>query len=155
MAHGSRVPDDVRLKFAEEFLRTGNASASARKVGIPKTTGTDLAKELEGNEEFVQARASLLTHVLARAESMASELLELTASRAKRKPRELPMGEGGITIHDKSPDYVRAFSDLYRAVQQHAKHKLDSNQNKSKIGPVTISFQIDGDEPEPSADGSA
>lgn len=137
---GSAVPDDIRLKFAEEFLRTGNITESARKVKLPRTTCAEFAKVLEADPSFVEARRALLTHTLERAEVMATQLLELTSSRAKKKPRELPVGEGGIVIHDKSPDYVRAFTDLYRAAQQHAKLKLDQDPNK-KTEPVEIVFR--------------
>ena len=148
MASGQKIPADVRAKFAEVFARTGNVSEAARAAKLPRSSCTILARELEANEEFVKARRSLLTHALERAEVMATQLLELTALRAKQKPRELPMGEGGFTIHDKSPDYVRAYTDLYRATQQHAKLKLDADPNRSKVGQVTVTFQVDGD-PEP------
>jgi len=146
--HGQRVPDDVRAKFAEVFARTGNGSEAGIAVKLPRSTCSTIAKELEDDEGFVKARRSLLAHALERAEVMATQLLELTALRAKQKPRELPMGEGGFTIHDKSPDYVRAYTDLYRATQQHAKLKLDADPNRSKVGQVTVTFQVDGD-PEP------
>jgi hypothetical protein len=140
MPNGSRTPDDVRMRFATEFARTGNISESARIVKLPRETARDIARELESDPAFAEARRSLLTHALERAEVMATQLLELTASRAKKQPRDLPMGEGGITIHDKSPDYVRAFTDLYRATQQHAKLKLDSDPNKQS-GPIEIVFK--------------
>lgn len=138
MAHGSRTPDDVRMRFATEFARTGNISESARLAKLPRETARDIARELEADPVFAEARRSLLKHGLERAEVMASELLELAATRAKRKPRELPVGEGGIMIHDKSPDYIRAFTDLYRATQQHAKQKLDADPNRQSPGPLEV-----------------
>lgn len=141
MAHNA----ETRLRFAEEFLRTGSVTESAKAVGIPRTTGSDIAKVLEADEEFVKTRRALLTNRLERAELMASGLMELAARRAKKKPRESATGE----IQDKSPDYMRAFADLYRSAQAHVKLRTDANKltEGGQAGPVEVRITVKGADP--------
>jgi hypothetical protein len=149
MADGVRTRDEIRVQFAEEFLLSGNAAATSRKIGIPVRTGNDIARSLEADAEFAKARHELLTHALDRGKTMALGLLETTAARAKKRPRELPVGEGGLMIHDKGPDYARAFADIYRAVLQHGKLDDERRARSSGVnaegGPVEVVIRVTGE----------
>jgi len=136
------------VRFAEEFLRTGNASAAGRVIGVGGQTSADLAKELEADPSFLKARADLLAHALERGKTMALSMLETTHRRAQKRPRELPMGDGGgIMIHDKGAEYARAFADVYRAVQSHQKLSDDRAARISGFaegGPVDVRIHVVG-----------
>jgi len=76
MASGSRTPEDTRTAFRAEYLRIRNASAAARAVNIPESTGRKLAGELDEDPEFVEACRLLRARALPFAEDVVRRGLE-------------------------------------------------------------------------------
>lgn len=133
---GSNTPDATVAKFRKEYLRTGNARASARAVGLPETTGQDLAKDANKDADFVRARAELLSHGISEVESMLVECARIAAQRIMKEAPEAEdiariIGEydlKSLNYHDPRPAYFSGLVNAHRTLV--TKSKLDDEDQR-------------------------
>lgn len=136
--NGSRTPEEVRARFRAEYLISGNASASARKVGIPESTGRDIAAELCEEPDFVEARRKLRTNALDELVAMRMQVARLALKRAKKpKADEYHFGEGGAVI-DKRPDWAKLVLDAEKNAHALAKAETPQADKPTEVH-ITVS----------------
>lgn len=117
---GSKTPADVEQEFRKHYLVTGNVAASARAVKLAPTTGYELAKRANEDDDFVKARAAIRARLLPDAEVMAGAALQLCLERLNNEPpsieRLVAMGAQKVSFQDPGPQYAASFAKLYQAV---------------------------------------
>lgn len=121
MARGSRITDAKRAQFRAKFLEFGNASAAARAVKLPESTGRDLAKEAEADSAFVEARRDLYARALPEGLGLMMGTLRAIQQRTLEpdlKPNELAAiavehGLKSFSYQNPKPAYAKAVVDGY------------------------------------------
>jgi hypothetical protein len=139
MTQGSRTPDDVRINFAAEYLKTGSYRRSAEKVKIPERTGWDLARELDEDPEFTDRRRKLHARVLDRAEACVERSIELLADRLENAQETFAGPDGEVKVIDKSADYGKAIASLNDSLLRRAKIEFDA---RPKDTPQTSELKV-------------
>jgi phage terminase small subunit len=146
MPAGVPTPEDVRAKFRAEYLISGNASASAKKVGISDRTGRELANVFAEEPEFAEERRRLRAGYLAELESMRMKAARLALKRARKKSGdEYSFGDGG-TVIDKRPEYLKIVLDAEK--NAHALAKVEQPSDGSQKTEVHVHLKgpgADGD----------
>lgn len=141
MPAGVPTPEDVRAKFRAEYLISGNAAASAKRVGIPERTGRDLAQELCDDPEFTADRRKLRANALDELVAMRMEMARLAVKRAKKKSAdEYHFGEGG-TVIDKRPEWAKVVLDAEK--NAHALAKVESGDGGNSA-PQQVEIHVHG-----------
>ena len=148
MTQGSRTPDDKRLEFAAEYLRTGSPRQAARAVGLPSRTGYDLADELDENPDFAKRRAKLHARVLDRAESAVTHAIDILSERIESATELLGGPDGEMKVLDKSSDYGRSIASLNDSLMKRRKLEDDVEARTkvagSEVGPVEVRITVAG-----------
>jgi hypothetical protein len=145
---GSKTPAQVEAEFQAHYLYSGNASESAAAVGIPESTGRDIAKRLQGQAEFVEARRQLRTRALDELVAMRMRVARKAVERFEDEPSFAP---GEI---DKRPEFGRLVIEAEKSAQHLAKLETGERQS-NEGGPVVINvYGPDGLEVAPDGDGS-
>lgn len=151
MPHGVRTPEEQELEFRKHYLVTGNASGSARAVGLPITTGQDLATRALADPEFVRAREEMRARVLPDAERMLISGLEIAMERLATEaptPKELAAlaleyGLKSASYQDPRPAYFRGMSAAVAALT--GQRRLDAEKNGEITGRAVV-IEISGPE---------
>lgn len=124
MAQGSRTPAAQEQEFRKHYLVTGNASASARAVGLSIHTGTALAKRAVKDARFTKAREEMRARLLPDAECMLRTSLEIAHERLNEdppKPKELfalaaSYGLKSASYQDPRPAYFKGIIDAVKVI---------------------------------------
>lgn len=154
MPQGIPTDDEAKRVFAEEFLRTGSVRLSSKAAGISTCAGYNVARELEDDLTFVLARRKLHAAAIDRGTSALMHAIDIAAERIAAEPRELPVGESGIMIHDKGSEYSRALADLYRSLVAREKQAFDMSPKNASTGPLEVVIRtVQRPETEPDSDG--
>lgn len=129
MARGVPTPEETVAAFRAEYLYSGNASASARAVGLDERVGRTLAREFEETPEFAEGIRKLHAHALNKLIAMRMRVAEVAANRLEA---ELPVPEnveegGNVTIIDKRADYGRLVLDAEKNAQNWARLEGEKN----------------------------
>lgn len=144
MPQGVETSPELVAAFRAHYLYSGNASESAREVGIPESTGRDIAKRLGEDESFGADRRSLRVRAL-------DELVAMRMRVAHRATgRALADGEVGPGEIDKRPDWARVVIEAERSAHNLA--KLEVEERKPDTGPVVINV-YGPDEPKAEPNG--
>lgn len=135
--HGE--PTDAALveEFRAEYLYSGNAAKSGRKVGIKERTARDLAKRLQEDPSFAEDRRKLRAQHL---DDLVALRMRVATKAAERFLGPAPMpevGAGGVAI-DKRPDYARVVIDAERNAQNLARFEAERNGLMRPAGDVVI-----------------
>jgi len=129
MTRGTRTPDNVEANFRAKYLLSGNASAAARAIGIPETTGAELARRAQADPVFVKARAELYASALGDVERMMLEVTQICRNRVE-EINELEM-------QDPRPQYAAQVVAAYKALGIHRKIQAelerDKNENPAQV----------------------
>jgi len=134
MARGSKTPADVEAEFRAKYLLSGNISAAAREVGIPETTGFELAKKAQADPSFVEARTALYAQALGDVERMMLEVVKIARDRVE-EPNELDM-------QDPRPQYAAQVVGAYKALMTHRKIQAEFERDaKEKPAQVVVNIQ--------------
>lgn len=153
---GVPTPDDVEIEFRKHYLATGNIRSSARQVGIPETTGHDLATRANADLVFVQARADMYARALPDAERMLRKGMEIALDRIETEPESLKdlvdLGAAKVSTQDPRPAYFRGLVDAYKVLT--GNRKLDAKDD-GEAKPVEVHVHLKSDpDPEPDGNGS-
>lgn len=144
MARGSRTPDKQRAAFRSKYLLLGNASAAARALKMPATTGQDLAREAEDDPEFVKARADLYARALPKCLGAVMGIVDAAADRVHEPdltPDELAAiatnhGLKSFSYQNPKPAYAKVVVDAYGkllAAQKQATPDRDGNGQRIEV----------------------
>lgn len=150
MARGQRTPDNKRAEFATKFLELGNASEAARRVDLPVTTGVELARELESDAAFVQARQDIHARALAEGELLLMAGMRKAGKRIEEcEPTKLDNGAWS----DIGASYLKSLADAYKALVQRAKNDSDAKRGTLGEEPerVEVHVHLAGQDENPSA----
>lgn len=133
----------MREKFRAHYIWSGNASESARDVGIPESTGRDIARAISQEESFIEARAALRERALGDLVAMRTRIAERACDRALSVGAdEYPSGDG-VHVIDKRPEWAKVLLDCEK--NAHALAKMTSfEDSKPAVVNVTISGPGDG-----------
>ena len=143
MTAGSRTEEHTIAEFRAHYLLTGNASKSARSVGISERTGRQLATEAHDDLEFAEAcRKSR-----ARALSDVARILVRNVERADDAIESTYQGEVQTTWQA-----ARFIADAHKSLV--AAEKLDA-ERKGEISGAALVIVTTGEVAEPSQDGDA
>lgn len=137
--NGRAVPDDVKTIFAAEFLRTGSVMAACRKAEVPERTGYDMAKRLEEDPIFAEARKSLLARALERAATMVLAGAEIAYERGEREA----VTDGNGNLVDNGAAYLRVVNDAHKSLLAQRKQE-SGNDGEGQSGPVEIVIRQHG-----------
>lgn len=142
--------EDV-IRFRKYFLKYGNATRAAKKVGIPASTGIDLAREAEKDESFVALRAELYTRAMSEVETLAADVARVSHRRFNKRWDD-PQVEG-VAARDPRPDYGRLVNDSLKAMSSHrSKIRPDDGEATNRVEVVIKrydeSMNAVADEPE-------
>lgn len=136
MGQGEPTPEEVVARFRAHYLYSGNASESAREVGIPERTGRELARKLVDDASFAADRRALRAGAL---EELVAARMRVVATALQRFEDDLPMpevvGEGGnVTIIDKRADYGKLVLDAEKNAHALAKvEQPESGAQKTEV----------------------
>ncbi len=121
MPKGKQTSAEKEAEFRAHYLLSANASESAREVGLPVSTGRDIAKRLQLDEGFAQDRRALRAQYLDELVCMRQDIARTARDRAKRdRADEYPTGEG-VTVIDKRPEWAKVVLDAEKNAHNLAK----------------------------------
>jgi hypothetical protein len=156
MTAGSRTPDDVRLAFAAEYLRTGSPRQAAKSIGLAIRTGYDIADELDDDPKFAQRRARLHARALDRSESAVMLAIDVLSDRIENAVEILGGGkdkngeERQVMVVDKSADYGRSIANLNDSLLKRRKLEDDvearAKGNAVDATPVEVVIRVKQDD---------
>ncbi len=128
--------------FRAHYLYSGNASESARSIGINERTGRDMAARLSEEESFASDRRKMRARAL---EELVAKRMRVADTALARFEDELPMPEhvdegGHVTIIDKRSDYGK----LVLEAEKNA-HNLAKAENPGDAGkPAEVHIHVTG-----------
>lgn len=157
-----RVPESKVLEFCKAYLELGVVTQAAQAVGIPNSTGSDIAQRLEKDEEFVKQRQELRARYLPEVEAILRECVRIAYERVQNEPltpvqlAEL-MEEHNLksfSMPDPRPAYMAQIVNTVR-VLNHKAEKGDGSQPAPNVT-VNVSPLLQPEtEPDPDDGGSS
>lgn len=124
------VPTDAALEeeFRADYLYTGNASKSGRKVGLNDRTARDLARRANEDPVFTEARRKLRAQYLDDCVAMRMKVVRKAVERFMAKAPEVHAEAGAIvTIIDKRADYGKVVLDAEKNAQNLARLEAEKS----------------------------
>jgi phage terminase small subunit len=137
---GAETPVELVAKFRAHYLYSGNASESARKVGIDERTGRDIARRLLNDEDFAEDRRLLRATALEELVAARMRVMRKSLARFLNKA-EMPdvVGENAnVTIIDKRPDYGKLVLEAEKNAHNLARFDAEKSGDLPPEGGVTI-----------------
>lgn len=142
MTQGSNHSQEVKDKFRAEYLTTLNASGSARKVGIPESTGRDLAAKIRDEPGFSEIRRKLREEQLETLVQYRMEIAAVAKDRAvAEKADEYQTGEG-VQVIDKRTDWAKVALDSEK--NAHNLAKVESVDTGGSDKPTKVILEVTG-----------
>jgi phage terminase small subunit len=154
MPTGIETSPETIAEFRAHYLYSGNASESARAVGLPDRTGRDIAARLAEDTSFAADRRRLRDTALDELVAMRMRVARVALERFEAPaPAPLVGANGEIPQMDRRPDFGKLVMDAEKNAQALAKIE---NPEPDKPTEVTIRvFGPGGEEPkDESGDGS-
>ncbi len=150
--HGVPTDEAVVAAFRADYLYTGNAAKSARKVGIPEGTGRDIARRLADDSEFAAERRRLRANALDEAERAVMDVVRIGRKRYRDElPEPKAVGEGAtVVITDRRPDYGKLIIDAHKTLAQRTRFDDERDGSVQPAGPVFILHEASPAEPQES-----
>jgi hypothetical protein len=152
---GSRTDEDKRAEFRARYLYSGNASKSAREVGIGEWVGRKIARELDEAPDFTEELQALHAHAMRKHITLRMRVAEVAADKFEEElvvPEHVAAG-ASVTIIDKRPDYGRLVLESEKNAQNWARFQAERSGEVtgsrdviiSIAGPEGTSAKADGD----------
>ncbi len=142
MAQGSRTPVELEAQFRAEYLRLGNASESARILGIPDRTGRELGQRADKDPDFAEARRALYAGALDEIEALMMGVVRTAYKRHQDdiEQPEVPDGfRGTVVVKDERPAYGRLVVDAHRASLSRKKFLVEK---EGTVGAVKLEIEL-------------
>lgn len=148
MARGQKTDDETVAKFRAEYLRLGNASEAARRVGISDRTGRDLAKAADADESFAEARRALYAGALDEVEALMLDCVRIAAERIRDKPitpEELAdlIAEKGLksmSVQDIRAQYLAQIVNAHRSIQARCKFESEKSRAPGDLNLTILAY---------------
>lgn len=145
MARGVRTARKALTQFRKSYLVTGNVAASAKEVGLPISTGYDLARTANDDPAFVEARSAIYARALKDAETMVLAGMQIALDRldngsidSEKMAKLAKLGVKSVTTSDSGPGYLRGLVDGYKAVTSNRRFAAELAGEIAPGGDVTI-----------------
>lgn len=138
--NGVPTSEEVRAQFRAHYLLSGNAKASGKAVGLPKSTAHDIARELSSEPEFGKARAELRANAIDEVERSLMEVVRVGLARFKAPPPEIDIPEGSgavVNITDKRCDYGALVINAHKAIVGRTRLEAEKGGELDK-GPAVV-----------------
>ena len=140
MPSGSPEPEDKRAAFRASYLYSGNASASARTIGIPERTGREWAEALSDDESFAEERRSLRERAKHELLAMRMEVARISLERLREDVVAPDVSDdANVTIIDKRADYGK----LVLEAEKNA-IALDRYSDQTAPPPTNVTINVSG-----------
>lgn len=133
--HGKQTPESVVQAFLADYILTGNASASARKVGIATATGREIAAKANKDPAFGEKRRAYRAQELEDCIQARRQVREVSLKRFKRKW----VGEPGEI--DKRADYGKLVLECEKNAQTLARFEAERD---GQVKPTSVSITVSG-----------
>ena len=132
MTQGSATPESVVAEFRARYLYSGNASQSAREIGLDERTGRDIARKLVEDKEFSEARRQLRATALEELVAMRMRVAQTALDRFEGE-LEAPAvaNDAMVTIIDKRADYGKLVIDAEK--NAHNLARFDAEKSEVKV----------------------
>lgn len=138
--HGVPTPETTVAEFRAHYILSGNASESARKVGIPERTGNEIATKLQSDPTFAEERRVQRARFLEEAVVARQRVLTKALSRflAKSEVPEVIGENANVTIVDKRPDYGKLVLEAEKNAHALARFEAERDGQVRPGGEVVI-----------------
>jgi phage terminase small subunit len=137
-------PEQV-AEFRAHYLYSGNASESARKVGIPERTGRDLAQSLIDDPDFAADRRRLRDTSLQELVAMRGRVARRALRRFEAKaPAAIITATGAVVPQDKRADFGKLVLEAEK--NAHALAKVESGGNDERPGTTEVHIHLAADD---------
>ena len=138
--HGVPTPEETVAAFRADYICSGNASESARKLGLPERTGNEIATRLQADPTFaeerrVQRARFLEEAVVARQRVMAKALKRFLG---KADVPQVIGDNANVTIIDKRPDYGKLVLEAEKNAHNLARFEAEKSGEVTPEREVTI-----------------
>lgn len=145
MPTGIETSPELVAEFRAHYLYSGNASESAKKVGLPDRTGRDIARELIDDPSFAEDRRRLRASALEELTAMRLRVARRSLKRFEAKaPEPLRNANGEIPVPDRRADFGRLVLEAEK--NAHALAKIGTGDEPSKGGVTRVEVVFtDGD----------
>jgi hypothetical protein len=134
MPAGVPTPAAKVEEFRAHYLYSGNASESAREVGIPIRTGSDLARGLADDKDFASERRKLRVAALAEVECMVMRVMRVCEQRV------IDPHEGKVDTRDR---YAKVIVDAHKSLSQAKRFDAEAERPDLGSGPL-VSVHMNG-----------
>ncbi len=141
MTRGVQTPEEKVAEFRAHYLWSGNATESAKAVGIPDRTARDIVERLVEDPTFAADRRKLRVQALDELVSMRMRVARKALERYEEEGPEIPEGAEGVTIIDKRPDHGRLVMDAEK--NAHNLAKMDDPE-RDQAGTKSVTIHITG-----------
>lgn len=140
MPAGTPTPEHLVAAFRASYLYSGNASASAREVGLEERTGRDLALKLIDDSAFAADRRKLRASALEELVAKRMRVAQVALDRFEGELEAPEPFEGGppITVIDKRSDYGKLVLEAEKNAHNLAKFDAERSGEIAAPGAVTI-----------------
>jgi hypothetical protein len=133
VSRGSNTSAEKINEFRAEYIRLGSARAAARSVGIPESTGVDMARAANGDPDFVRVRSEIAREALNEVESLMMDALRIVQARVMvEDPSPERIAQIAVENDLKSfnynnpkPAYLAQLVAGYKALTAHRKIEAD------------------------------
>jgi hypothetical protein len=152
MPQGVPTDEATVAEFRAHYLYSGNASESAKAVGIPDRTGRDIASRLAEEPGFAEERRKLRTLALDELVAMRMRIAQRSLERFEDEfggidVKHFGGDDGTVSITDKRHEYGKLVLDAEKNAQHLA--KVEGSEGVTG-GPQRIEVVLTDDrEPEP------
>lgn len=148
---GSQTPLDVVARFRAHYLYSGNASASAREVCIPESTGRDLAQAATADPEFVELRRRVCAQEFEESRMAVRRVREIALERLESATGGIEVKQYGenVTVTDKRHEYGKLVIEAEKNAHHRARFDAELSGQIRAPGDVTIVVRGPDTDPAP------
>lgn len=142
MPKGKPTSAEKLAEFRAHYLLSGNASESARTVGISESAGRELAVKLAQEPAFGEERRALRAQYLDECVAARMAIVRKAKDRATREDADqYPGPGGGVTVVDKRPDWANVVLNAEK--NAHSLAKIES-ASQATDAPTEVHIMVSG-----------
>lgn len=137
------MTDEQREEFRASYLLTGNASLSARQVGINERTARDLANQLVEDPSFANDRRKLRAEFMDECINARMRVMRLAEERVFAEDANIYTdANGGITVIDKRKDWADVVLASEKNAHNLAKLETFEKMNSGQSAPAKTEVHV-------------
>lgn len=139
MPRGVETSPEKVAAFRAAYLLSGNAYGAAREVGLPETTGAQIARALRADPEFIAERRALRDTYLDELVEMRMAVARRALERFEKEELDTTAYGDNVTVIDKRYEYGKLVHDAEKCAHNLA--KLESG-NQDEAAPAKVTVEI-------------